>query len=84
MPRLPGKRPRLPKQKRTKKPRIDIRIGQAFDIIRDVLNTEMLSDKEQTILKRIQDIHTGKKSGILRETDLKNMKNIAKRHGIRF
>ncbi len=44
----------------------------------------VISGPDQVILRRIQNIHTGAVSGVLRQTDVANIKKIAKKHSVTF
>jgi len=58
---------------------LKLRVGKALDAFKD---TQFLAAGEQTILRRIQDIHAGAKPGRLTEADYINMKKIAKKYKI--
>ena len=66
-----------------KKPRLKLKISKGLDALR-ALPAGTLTEAEQTVLRRIQDIHRGIKPGTLKATDLINMKNIARKYRVSF
>lgn len=82
----------MPKPMRKKNPRrmgkakvsrLGLRTAKGLQALRE-LPEGVLSDPEQTILRRIQDIHTGSAAGQLTNSDYLNMRKIAARHNIRL
>ncbi|MBN2067519.1 MAG: hypothetical protein JW744_03560 [Candidatus Diapherotrites archaeon] len=65
------------------RPRLGIRISRGLDVLRE-LPEGVLSETEQDILRRIQDVHTGAANGRLTEADYVNMKRIADKHNVRI
>ena len=80
----PGRRKPIPKVRVTKKPRLDLRIAKGFDAIAERIPRGALSEANQNILRRIQDIHRKVMPGRLTEADYNNMKRIAKAFGIKL
>ena len=68
---------------RRKKPRLGLMFAKGLQQLRE-LPEGALSDSEQTILKRMQDIHTGATAGRLTWADYVNLKRIAEKHGIKL
>lgn len=81
----PGKRylAKMARKMARKNPRIDLQIAKGLDALMQ-LPESVLSDPEQTILRRMQDIHRGVQIGRLTQADYNNMKRIAARHRIRL
>tara|TARA_B100002003_G_C13762670_1_gene378816 strand:- start:204 stop:458 length:255 start_codon:yes stop_codon:yes gene_type:complete len=66
-----------------KKPRLKLQIAKGLDALKAV-PSGIISDADQTILRRIQNIHRSVGSGTLKATDLANMKKIAAKHRVSF
>ncbi len=82
MKRKPLRRPAKNQPKHSRQ-RLDLRISIGLDAFLD-LPEGALNLKEQTVLKRIQDIHSGKQGGRLTEVDYRNMKRIAAKHHVKL
>ncbi|MAF80018.1 hypothetical protein CL629_02980 [bacterium] len=66
-----------------KKPRLKLTISKGLEKLRE-LPEGTISLPDQTVLRRMHDIVTGAKMGVLKQTDLVNLQRIAKKHRIEF
>ncbi len=81
--RRPVRKRPLGKIARAKRQRLGLRISKGLELLRE-LPEGVLSEHEQNILRRIQDIHTGVVVGRLTEVDFENMRRIAEKHNMRI
>ena len=87
MPAFPQRRipPKIPKPRQPvagKKPRLALQVAKWLDAFSG-MPEGVLTASEQTILRRVQDIHTGAVHGRLTTLDLQNMQKIAKKYRLK-
>ena len=64
-----------------KRPRLELQIAKGLGALKAV-PPGIISEADQTILRRIQNIHNGIGDGALKATDLTNIKRIAAKHRV--
>lgn len=91
IPRKSMVRKGIPKIRKTKAPRLGLRIAKLLDDLSQyeasqpqATQKSIFTIREQSILRRISGINSGAVSGFLTEPDLNNLRRIAANHGIRL
>ena len=91
IPRKPRVGKGIPKIRKTKAPRLGLRIAKLLDSLSQyeasqpqATEKSIFTIREQSILRRISDINSGAVSGFLTEADFNNLRQIAAKHRIRL